>query len=51
MPCLNGKKKRWFCAFLEEMSNKDAADIMGIKVKALESLLMRGKAGLREFIR
>lgn len=32
----------------EEMSNKEAAQIMGIKVKALESLLMRAKAGLRD---
>jgi RNA polymerase sigma-70 factor (ECF subfamily) len=32
----------------EEMSNKDAADILGVGVKALESLLMRAKAGLRD---
>ncbi len=34
--------------FYEELSNKEAADIMGVGVKALESLLMRAKAGLRD---
>lgn len=34
--------------FYEELSNKEAADIMGIGIKALESLLMRAKAGLRD---
>lgn len=34
--------------FYEGLSNKDAADILGIKVKALESLLMRAKAGIRD---
>lgn len=34
--------------FYEELSNKDAAAILGIGVKALESLLMRAKAGLRK---
>ena len=33
--------------FYEGLSNKEAADIMGVGVKALESLLMRAKAGLR----
>ena len=32
----------------EEVSNKEAAQIMGINVKALESLLMRAKTGLRD---
>ncbi len=32
----------------EGLSNKEAADALGIGVKALESLLMRAKAGLRE---
>lgn len=34
--------------FYEEMSNKDAAEILDVNVKALESLLMRAKAGLRD---
>ena len=34
--------------FYEGLSNKEAADILGIGVKALESLLMRAKAGLKE---
>lgn len=33
--------------FYEEVSNKEAADIMEISVGALESLLMRGKATLK----
>ncbi len=36
--------------FYEGLSNADAAGVMGVKVKALESLLMRAKAGLRDFI-
>ncbi len=34
--------------FYEGLSNKEAAEIMDIGVKALESLLMRAKAGLRD---
>lgn len=34
--------------FYEEMSNKEAADVMGVSVKALESLLMRAKAGIKD---
>lgn len=34
--------------FYEELSNKEAADIMQVGVKALESLLMRAKANLRD---
>lgn len=38
--------------FYEELSNKEAAEIMGVGVKALESLLMRAKAALKnELIR
>jgi RNA polymerase sigma-70 factor, ECF subfamily len=33
--------------FYEGVSNRDAADIMGVSVKALESLLMRAKSSLR----
>ena len=33
--------------FYEELSNKDAAEILGVSVKALESLLMRAKTSLR----
>jgi len=36
--------------FYEEMSNKEAADIMGIGVKALESLLMRAKSGIKNYL-
>jgi RNA polymerase sigma-70 factor (ECF subfamily) len=34
--------------FYEGLSNKEAAEIMGVGVKALESLLMRAKAALKE---
>ncbi len=37
--------------FYEELSNKEAAEIMDIGVKALESLLMRAKSGLRDIIK
>lgn len=33
--------------FYEGVSNREAAEIMGVSVKALESLLMRAKASLR----
>ncbi|HRI76771.1 MAG TPA: sigma-70 family RNA polymerase sigma factor [Alphaproteobacteria bacterium] len=36
--------------FYEELSNQDAAEVMGIGIKALQSLLMRAKATLREDI-
>lgn len=34
--------------FYEGLSNKEAAEIMKVSVKALESLLMRAKSGLRD---
>lgn len=34
--------------FYEGLSNKDAAEILGVGIKALESLLMRAKKALRE---
>lgn len=34
--------------FYEGLSNKEAAEIMGVGVKALESLLMRAKTALKE---
>ena len=34
--------------FYEGMSNKDAADILGVGVKALESLIMRAKASVKK---
>ena len=37
--------------FYEEVSNADAAGILGVKVKALESLLMRAKAALKDDLR
>ena len=33
--------------FYEELSNKEAADIMGIRLKALQSLIMRAKTTLK----
>jgi RNA polymerase sigma-70 factor (ECF subfamily) len=33
--------------FYEELSNAEAADVMGIRLKALQSLIMRGKAALK----
>ena len=35
--------------FYEGLSNSEAAEIMGIRLKALQSLLMRGKAPLKSF--
>jgi len=37
--------------FYEGLSNKEAADIVGIKVKALQSLIMRAKATLKEKVK
>lgn len=37
--------------FYEGLSNQEAAEVMGIKLKALQSLLMRGKESLREKVR
>lgn len=37
--------------FYEGLSNVDAAGVLDVKVKALESLLMRAKAGLRDELR
>jgi RNA polymerase sigma-70 factor (ECF subfamily) len=34
--------------FYEGLSNKDAADILGVGIKALESLLMRAKKSLKD---
>lgn len=34
--------------FYEGLSNKEAADVMGVGIKALESLLMRAKAGVKD---
>ena len=36
--------------FYEELSNQEAADIMGVNLKALQSLIMRAKTTLRERI-
>ncbi len=36
--------------FYEGLSNKEAAEIMDVGVKALESLLMRAKAGLKDIL-
>ena len=33
--------------FYEALSNAEAADVMGIRLKALQSLIMRGKAALK----
>lgn len=45
------QKEALTLCFFEGMSNKEAADVMGIGVKALESLIMRAKAGLKEYLR
>lgn len=45
------QKEALTLCFFEGMSNKDAADVMGIGVKALESLIMRAKSGLKEYLR
>lgn len=37
--------------FDEELTNKDAAEVMGINLKALQSLLMRAKMNLKDKIR
>jgi RNA polymerase sigma-70 factor (ECF subfamily) len=35
--------------FYEDLSNNEAASIMGIRLKALQSLIMRGKASLKAY--
>lgn len=37
--------------FYEGLSNKDAAGIMGVSVKGVESLLMRAKSGLKDALK
>ena len=37
--------------FYEELSNQEAADIMGLNLKALQSLVMRAKTTLKEQMR
>jgi RNA polymerase sigma-70 factor (ECF subfamily) len=37
--------------FYEGLSNKEAAQIMGVKVKALQSLVMRAKTTLRSNVK
>lgn len=37
--------------FYEGLSNQQAADIMGIRIKALQSLIMRGKAALKSYFK
>lgn len=34
--------------FYEELSNQEAADIMGVRLKSLQSLIMRAKANLKK---
>lgn len=36
--------------FYDGLSNKQAAEIMDVKVKALESLLIRAKTGLKDYL-
>ena len=36
--------------FYEDLSNAEAAEIMGVGIKALESLLMRAKKGLKDIL-
>ena len=36
--------------FYEGLANKDAAEVLGVNVKALESLLMRAKGNLRDIL-
>jgi RNA polymerase sigma-70 factor, ECF subfamily len=37
--------------FYEELSNQEAADIMGVGLKALQSLLMRAKQTLKDYLK
>lgn len=37
--------------FYEGLSNAEAAQVLGVKIKALESLLMRAKAGLKDVLK
>jgi RNA polymerase sigma-70 factor (ECF subfamily) len=37
--------------FYEGLSNKEAAEIIGVEVKALQSLIMRAKTTLREKVK
>jgi len=37
--------------FYEDISNQEAADIMGVPIKTLQSLLMRAKQNLKESLK
>lgn len=45
------QKTALILCFYEEMSHKEAAEVMGVGVKALESLLSRAKAALKNAMR
>lgn len=45
------QKAALMLCFYEEMSNKEAAEILSVNVKALESLLMRAKSNLRSILK
>lgn len=47
----NRQKEALTLCFYEALSNKEAADVMNIQVKALESLLMRGKKQLKGLLK
>lgn len=42
------QRQAFVLCFYEDCSNKDAADMLGISVKALESLLVRARRALRD---
>ena len=37
-------------SYLEELSNQEAAEVMGLKLKAFESLLLRSRANMRKML-
>lgn len=42
------QKTAFILSYIEELPQKEVAEIMGLKLKAVESLLQRAKAGLKE---
>lgn len=44
------QRSAFVLCFYEEFSNRDAADMLGISVKALESLLVRARKTLRDLL-
>lgn len=45
-----GQRTAVALTYFEELANSEAAEVMGMNIKAFESLLLRGRRALREHI-